>query len=64
MDLVYLGRLIVDAGCIFDEARHDNVKAMIDYTKTYGTMDNDPKEINRPGQVPQSESPVPRKKSG
>jgi uroporphyrinogen-III decarboxylase len=30
------GGLIVDAGCIFDEAKHDNVKAMIDFTKEYG----------------------------
>jgi hypothetical protein len=30
------GGLIVDSGCIFDEARHENVKAMVDFTKEYG----------------------------
>ena len=30
------GGLIVDAGCIFDEAKHDNIKAMIEFTKEYG----------------------------
>jgi uroporphyrinogen-III decarboxylase len=30
------GGLIVDAGCILDEARHENVRTMIDFTKEYG----------------------------
>jgi len=30
------GGLIVDCGIWFDEARHENVKAMIDFTKEYG----------------------------
>ena len=30
------GGLIVDSGCIFDEAKHENVKAMVDCTKEYG----------------------------
>jgi hypothetical protein len=30
------GGLIVDCGALFDEARHDNVKAMVDFTKEYG----------------------------
>ena len=30
------GGLIVDSGIWFDEARHENVKAMVDYTKEYG----------------------------
>jgi hypothetical protein len=30
------GGLIVDSGCIFDEAKHENVKAMVDFTKEYG----------------------------
>jgi hypothetical protein len=30
------GGLIVDCGIWFDEARHENVKAMVDFTKEYG----------------------------
>ena len=30
------GGLIVDSGSIFDEAKHDNVKAMVEFTKEYG----------------------------
>jgi hypothetical protein len=30
------GGLVVDCGSIIDEARHGNVKAMIEYTKEYG----------------------------
>ncbi|MBN1847463.1 MAG: hypothetical protein JW932_02660 [Deltaproteobacteria bacterium] len=30
------GGLIVDSGSIFDEAKHENVKAMVDFTKEYG----------------------------
>ena len=30
------GGLMVDSGCLFDEAKHDNVKAMVDFTKEYG----------------------------
>ncbi len=30
------GGLVVDCGSIIDEARHENVKAMIEYTKEYG----------------------------
>ena len=30
------GGLIVDSGIWFDEAKHENVKAMVDYTKEYG----------------------------
>jgi hypothetical protein len=30
------GGLIVDCGALFDEARHENVKAMVDTTKEYG----------------------------
>jgi hypothetical protein len=30
------GGLVVDCGSIFDEARHENVKAMIEYTKEDG----------------------------
>jgi hypothetical protein len=30
------GGLIVDCGILFDEARHENVKAMVDFTKEYG----------------------------
>lgn len=30
------GGLIVDCGTIFDEAKHENVKVMVDVTKEYG----------------------------
>jgi len=30
------GGLMVDCGIWFDEARHENVKAMVDFTKEYG----------------------------
>lgn len=30
------GKLIVDCGAWFDEARHENVKAMVEFTKEYG----------------------------
>jgi hypothetical protein len=30
------GGLIVDCGIWFDEAKHENVKAMVDYAKEYG----------------------------
>ena len=30
------GKLIVDCGAWFDEAKHENVKAMVDFTKEYG----------------------------
>ena len=30
------GGLIVDSGCLFDEAKHENVKVMVDFTKEYG----------------------------
>ncbi len=30
------GGLIVDCGIWFDEAKHENVKAMVDFTKSYG----------------------------
>jgi hypothetical protein len=33
------GGLIMDCGIWFDEARHENVKAMIDFTKEYGVYD-------------------------
>ena len=31
------GGLMVDCGIWFDEAKHENVKAMVDFTKEYGT---------------------------
>jgi hypothetical protein len=30
------GGLIVDCGAWFDEARHENVKTMIEFTREYG----------------------------
>jgi uroporphyrinogen-III decarboxylase len=30
------GGLMVDSGIWFDEARHENVEAMVQFTKTYG----------------------------
>jgi uroporphyrinogen-III decarboxylase len=30
------GGLMVDCGIWFDEAKHENVKAMVDFTKKYG----------------------------
>jgi hypothetical protein len=30
------GWLMVDCGIWFDEARHENVKAMVDFTREYG----------------------------
>jgi hypothetical protein len=30
------GGLMVDFGSILDEGKHENVKAMMDYTKQYG----------------------------
>ena len=30
------GGLMFDCGIWFDEARHENVKAMVDFTKEYG----------------------------
>jgi hypothetical protein len=34
------GGLIIDCGIWFDEAKHENVKAMIDFTKKYGKYNN------------------------
>ena len=30
------GGLIVDCGSVIDEAKHDNIKAMVEFTKEYG----------------------------
>jgi hypothetical protein len=30
------GGLIVDCGIWFDEAKHENIKAMVEFTKEYG----------------------------
>jgi hypothetical protein len=30
------GGLIVDCGVIIDQAKHENVKAMVEFTKKYG----------------------------
>jgi hypothetical protein len=30
------GGLIVDSGSVIDEAKHENVKAMVEFTKEYG----------------------------